>query len=212
MKGNAAARTWPRWLLLPISLAAFTAIWSGWVALGELCGFGPVDLLPGIGRGLTINTAITLPVGAEAYAALALYYFISPGTPERAKSFAGWSALGAMAYGMFGQVASHLMQAHHINPAPWPVVVFVSCMPVAVVMLAAVLMHLLHAPAGDRDQVQEGKQPEPVPPTAPAASVTVPVPGVRQLQREERVGYPVAKKMQARIKRDRASLNGGPDA
>ena len=47
---------------------------------------------------------------------------------------------------MFGQVVYHLLAAHHIDPAPWPVVVLVSCMPVAVVGLAAALIHLRKLP------------------------------------------------------------------
>jgi hypothetical protein len=132
----------PRWPLLLIAAPAAVAIWSGWVGLGGLCGFGPVHLLPGI-TGLTINTAITLPIGVEAYAAFALGAWMAPGTSDRARRFARRSAIGALAYGMFGQVVYHLLAAAHATSAPWPVVVIVSCMPVAVVGLAAALTHLL---------------------------------------------------------------------
>ena len=134
-----------RWPLILIALPAATAIWSGWVGLGALCGFGPVQLLPGI-TDWTLNTAITLPVGAEAYAIYALHAYISPGTPEPAKRFAFWSSLGAGLYGITGQVTFHLLTSAGRSEAPPPVVVFVSCMPVAVVMLAAVLTHLLNEP------------------------------------------------------------------
>ena len=67
-----AGRQLPRWPLLLIAAPAAVAIWSGWVGLGELCGFGPIHPLPGIADGCTINTAITLPVGVEAYGAYAL--------------------------------------------------------------------------------------------------------------------------------------------
>jgi hypothetical protein len=60
-----------RWPLFLFAAPAAVVIWSGWIGLGELCGFGPVRVLPGISD-LTINTAITLPVGVEAYAAYAL--------------------------------------------------------------------------------------------------------------------------------------------
>jgi hypothetical protein len=60
------ARRWPLFL---IAAPAAVAIWSGWVGLGELCGFGVIHPLPGIVPGLQLNTAITLPVGVEAYAA-----------------------------------------------------------------------------------------------------------------------------------------------
>src|SRR2546429_4799400 len=90
-----------RWPLVLIAAPAAVAIWSGWVGLGELCGFGPVRLLPGISD-LTVNTAITLPVGVEAYAAYALGAWMSPDSPPGARRFARWSALGALAYGMAG--------------------------------------------------------------------------------------------------------------
>ena len=53
------------------------AIWSGSVGLGGLCGFGPIHPLPRIADSFTINTAITLPVGVEAYGA----YALRPGSP-----------------------------------------------------------------------------------------------------------------------------------
>jgi hypothetical protein len=138
---SAPVRRWPLFL---IAAPAAVAIWSGWVGLGELCGFGPVRLLPGI-SGLTVNTAITLPIGVEAYAAYALGAWMSPASPPGARRFARWSALGALAYGMAGQIIYHLLAAAHATAAPWPVVVVVSCMPVAVLGLAAALTHLLRA-------------------------------------------------------------------
>lgn len=133
-----------RWPLVLIALPAAVAIWSGWVGLGELCGFGPVRLLPGI-TDWTLNTAITLPVGVEAYAAYALGAWMSPASPAPARKFARWSALGALAYGMAGQIIYHLLAAAHATRAPVPVVVIVSCMPVAVLGFAAALTHLLRA-------------------------------------------------------------------
>ena len=133
-----------RWPLFLIAAPAAVAIWSGWVGLGELCGFGPVRVLPGISD-LTINTAITLPIGVEAYAAYALGAWMSPASPPEARRFARWSALGALAYGMAGQIIYHLLAAARAAEAPWPVVVVVSCMPVAVLGLAAALTHLLRA-------------------------------------------------------------------
>ena len=73
----ANAKALPRWPLFLIAAPAAVAVWSGWVGLGALCGFGPVHLLPGISR-LTINTAITLPVGVEAYGAYALGAWLAP--------------------------------------------------------------------------------------------------------------------------------------
>jgi hypothetical protein len=60
---------------------------------------------------------------------------------------------------MAGQVIYHLLAAAHATAAPWPVVVVVSCMPVAVLGLAAALTHLLRLPPED----------EPEPETVPAA-------------------------------------------
>ena len=157
------------WPLVLIAAPAAVAIWSGWVGLGGMCGFGPVNLLPGIGGGFTVNTAITLPVGVEAYAAFAIGAWMAPGTPERARRFAHWSALGALAYGMLGQVAYHLLAAAQVAAAPWPIVVLVSCMPVIVLGFAAGLTHLLRAPAresGGRGALEQ--------PSSPAAFGTVP--------------------------------------
>jgi hypothetical protein len=146
-----------RWPLLLIAAPAAVAIWSGWVGLGEMCGFGPVRVLPGISD-LTINTAITLPIGVEAYAAYALGAWMSPASPPGARRFACWSALGALAYGMAGQIIYHLLAAAHTAEAPWPVVVVVSCMPVAVLGLATGLTHLLRSPAAEPEPEQAGPQ------------------------------------------------------
>src|ERR1039458_10578286 len=40
----AAPRTYP-WPLLVIAAPAAVAIWSGWVGLGGMCGFGPIHPL-----------------------------------------------------------------------------------------------------------------------------------------------------------------------
>ena len=135
--------------LILIALPAAVAIWSGWVGLGEVSGFGPVNLLPGIGGGFHLNTAITLPVGVEAYAAYALGVWMSPGAPAEARRFARWSAFGALGYGLLGQVVYHLLAAAGVSRAPWPVVVVVSCMPVIVLGFAAALTHLLRQPQED---------------------------------------------------------------
>lgn len=139
------ARGMPRWPVLLIASPAAVAVWSGWVALGAMCGFGPVNLLPGIGRGFTINTAITLPVGVEAYGAYALGAWLLPGTPGRARRFAGGSAAGSLLLGAGGQVIYHLLAAAHLKTAPWPVTVFVSCLPVVALGFGATLAHLLAA-------------------------------------------------------------------
>lgn len=140
-----------RWPLVFIALPAAVAIWNGWVGLGGMTGFGPVHPLPGIRPGLVVNTAITLPVGLEAYAAYALAAWLGPWlVSARARRFAMWSALGSLMLGMTGQIAFHLLTAWHQRTAPGFVIVLVACVPVIVVGLASGLTHLLRdRPAGD---------------------------------------------------------------
>jgi hypothetical protein len=138
-----------RWPLFLIAAPAAVAVWSGWVGLGALCGFGIVHPLPGIADGFRLDTAITLPVGVEAYGAYALGAWLAPGTSTAARKFARRSALGALGLGMAGQVIYHLLAAAHAVRAPWPVVVLVSCLPVLTLGLAGALTHLLRpGPAG----------------------------------------------------------------
>jgi hypothetical protein len=136
-----------RWPLAVIAAPAAVSIWSGWVGLGGLSGFGDVEPLPGIVP-LHINTALTLPLGIESYAALALGAWLRPGTMGRARRFARWSALGALVLGMLGQVSYHLLAARHAARAPDIVVVLVACLPVVVLGCAVALMHLLRADEG----------------------------------------------------------------
>jgi hypothetical protein len=191
-----------RWPLALISLPAAVSIWAGWVGLGGLCGFGVIHPLPGILPGFQLNTAITLPIGVEAYAAYALGAWMSPAAPPQARRFARWSALGALAYGMAGLVIYHLLAAAHATEAPWPVVVVVSCMPVAVLGLAAALTHLLGMPAAGA--VPGPDTPVPALPSGlnghgeaaaelfAAELARGEVPGVRRIRRELRVGQPRA--------------------
>lgn len=135
-------RSWP---VVVLAAPALVAIWSGWVGLGELTGFGPVHPLPGIWDSLVIDTAITLPIGVETYAAYALRAWLSADrAPGRARTFAKWSALGALLLGATGQVVYHLMTAAGVTAAPWPVTTLVSCLPVAVLGMGAALAHLLN--------------------------------------------------------------------
>jgi hypothetical protein len=102
--------------------------------------------LPGIIPGLRMNAVITLPVSVEAYGAYALGVWLSAaGVPDRARSFARWSAIGALALGWTGQAASHVLTAAHVRIAPWPVTVLVSSVPVAAFGLAVALTHLLRS-------------------------------------------------------------------
>lgn len=165
-----------RWPLVPIAAPAAVAIWSGWVGLGGMCGFGLVQPFPGIVP-WHLDTAITLPIGVEAYGAYALGAWLTPGTPERARKFARRSAVGSLALGMAGQVIYHLLAAAHTARAPWPVVVVVSCMPVVTLGFGAALTHLLRVPVEQSGEQQDtsgepGEQ-EPPEPIAPDVPVTV---------------------------------------
>jgi hypothetical protein len=136
-------RSWP---VMVIALPAMVAIWGGWVGLGGLTGFGDINLLPGIvgdGGWATIDSAITLPIGVEAYAAFALRVWLSGQVPARAKVFARWSAIGSLVVGALGQVAYHLLEAAGVTAAPWWITTLVACLPVAVLGMAAALVHLM---------------------------------------------------------------------
>ncbi|MBL6277508.1 ABC transporter permease [Micromonospora fiedleri] len=131
------------WPVILLALPAFVAVWSGWVGLGGLTGFGVVHPLPGIWDSLAINTAITLPIGVETYGAFALYVWLSGRVPPRALRFAKWSALGSLLVGALGQVAYHLLVAAGITVAPWWITTAVSVLPVAVLGMGAALAHLV---------------------------------------------------------------------
>jgi hypothetical protein len=131
-----------RWPVLLLALPAFVAIWSGWVGLGGLTGFGVVHPLPGIADEFTLNTAITLPIGVETYAAYALRVWLAGVGPVRAQRFARASAIGSLLLGAVGQVAYHLMEAAGMKVAPWEITTLVACLPVAVLGMGAALAHL----------------------------------------------------------------------
>lgn len=156
------ARRVPRWPLLIIAAGAFVAVWSGWVGLGRLTGFGPVVLLPGIADGWIVNSAITLPLGVEAYAALAMWAWLTDApVSARARGFARWSALGALTLGAAGQVAYHLLTAAGVTVAPWQITAAVSVLPVVVLGCAAALVHLLHTGAVDTRRNHHTRQGDP---------------------------------------------------
>ncbi|MEV4714660.1 ABC transporter permease [Micromonospora sp. NPDC049374] len=133
------------WPVILLALPAFVAIWSGWVGLGGLTGFGVVHPLPGIADGFAINTAITLPIGVETYGAYALYVWLSGRVPERARRFAKWSAIASLLIGALGQVAYHLLVAAGVQVAPWWITTAVACLPVAVLGMGAALAHLVRS-------------------------------------------------------------------
>jgi hypothetical protein len=140
------------WLLLLIAAPAAVEVWSGWIGLGALCGFGEIHPLPGIWGSLQINTDITLPVGMEAYAGYGLYAWLASNAGEKVRTFARRSAIGALILSCVGQVAYHLLAAGHLRRAPSPVVVLVACLPVVVLAFAAALTHLMHADARVRER------------------------------------------------------------
>ena len=147
-----------------------------------MCGFGLVHPLPGIAPGVQLNTAITLPVGVEAYGAYALGAWLTvPAAPDgdtgaaarTARTFAARSAIGALALGCLGQVVYHLLAAAHAARAPWPVVALVSCLPVVSLALGAALAHLMRAAA---DEARAGA---PVAAAGPLSEPAAPGPGGR---------------------------------
>ena len=140
----ALARPAVVWPVFILCLPAFVAIWGGWVAMGQMTGFGKVTLLPGIVDSFHLNTAITLPVGVETYAAYALFAWLSGHAGGEARRFAKWSALVSLGIGAAGQIAYHLMAAAGWQHAPWPITAVVSCIPVAVLGMGAALAHLMH--------------------------------------------------------------------
>jgi hypothetical protein len=133
----------PVWPVLLLTLPALAAIWSGWVSLGAMAGFGVVHPLPGIADHVTFNTAITLPIGVETYAAYALWVWLARGATDRGGRFAKRSAIVSLIVGAAGQVTYHLLAAAHVHNAPWPVVTLVACLPVAVLGMGAALAHLV---------------------------------------------------------------------
>src|ERR1022692_3921866 len=115
------AQTVRSWPLLVLALPATVAVWSGWVGIGQMTGFGQVYPLPGIFNSLHLDTAVTLPVGVEAYAAYALRAWLSASAAvsARTRRFARWSAIGSLVLGMAGQVAYHLLAQAEARHAPW---------------------------------------------------------------------------------------------
>jgi len=109
--GTTRARTVRSWPLLVLAAPAAAEVWSGWVGIAQMTGFGRVALLPGICPSLHLDTTIALPVGVEAYAAYALRAWLSGETwiSKRTRQFARRSAIFSFALGMAGQVAYHLL-------------------------------------------------------------------------------------------------------
>lgn len=134
--------TWP---LLFIALAAGVSVWSGWVGLGQLTGFGLIEPFPGV-TDWHINSSIVLPISVEAYGAYALSCWLAPSVySERTVQFAGVSALISLFVGALAQVAYHLMSSAGIVAAPWQITALVACIPVVVLGLASALAKMVTA-------------------------------------------------------------------
>ena len=151
-------RSWP---LLVLAVPAAVAVWSGWVGIGQMTGFGEMHPLPGIWDSLHVDTAVTLPVGVEAYAAFALRAWLasSPVVSDRTRRFARWSAIGSLLLGMAGQVAYHLLTEAHATRAPWQVTTLVSCLPVLVLGMGTALAHLVRSDASAASGWQDSLEP-----------------------------------------------------
>jgi hypothetical protein len=110
-----------------------------------MTGFGEIHPLPGIWDSLRLDTAVTLPIGVEAYAAFALRVWLTSRTvvSERTRRFAQRSAIAALLLGMAGQVAYHLLAQAGVGRAPWEVTTVVACLPVLVLGMGSALAHLL---------------------------------------------------------------------
>ena len=147
------ARTMRSWPLLVLAVPAAAEVWSGWVGIAQQTGFGTVPLLPGIWSSLHLDTAVTLPVGVECYAAYALRAWLASGhaISDRTRRFARWSAICSLALGMAGQVAFHLMDQDHVTRAPWIITTLVSCLPVLVLGMGTALAHMLREDAAAAD-------------------------------------------------------------
>jgi outer membrane biosynthesis protein TonB len=131
------------WPLFLLSLPAFVSIWGGWVGMGRLTGFGPINLLPGIAD-FTLDTAITLPIGLETYAAYSMYAWLAAAhLSTSTRRFAKWSALGSLVLGMAGQAAYHVMESTGVEAAPVEIVIAVSAIPVIVLGLGTGLAHAM---------------------------------------------------------------------
>ncbi len=139
-------RAWP---LLVLAAPAAVAVWSGWVGIGTMTGFGQIHPLPGIWDSLHLNTAITLPIGVEAYAAYALRVWLASGllVSRRTRQFAKWSAIASLLLGIAGQVAYHLLTEAGAKHAPWSITTAVSCLPVLVLGMGTALTHMVRSDA-----------------------------------------------------------------
>ena len=155
-----------------LAAPAAAEVWSGWVGTAQKTGFGLVSPLPGIWPSLHLDTAITLPVGVEAYAAYALRAWLARDQmiSGRTRRFAKWSAICSFALGMAGQVAYHLLAQAGMARAPWAITTVVSCLPVLVLGMGTALAHMLRADAGPAADPPASRTPRPATPRTAAWS------------------------------------------
>jgi hypothetical protein len=149
-------RSWP---LLVLAVPAAAEVWSGWVGIAQKTGFGLVSPLPGMWNSLHLDTAVTLAVGVEAYAAYALRAWLprNQAVSAQTRRFAKWSAIFSFTFGMAGQVAYHLMAQAGMARAPWPVTTVVSCLPVLALGIGdRAGAHAARRRRGDRRSGQPG--------------------------------------------------------
>ena len=121
--------------------------------------FGIVHPLPGIWDSLHRYGGDPAS-RVEAYEAFALRAWVTSSrkVSRRTRRFPGWSTAGSLLLGMAGQVAYHLLAQAGATRAPWGITTAVSCLPVLVLGMGAVLAHLLRAdahPDGQADHVPE---------------------------------------------------------
>jgi hypothetical protein len=134
-------RQWPLFLM---GLAAGVSVWSGWVGLGQMTGFGLIQPLPGLADDFRINTSIMLPISVEAYGAYALGCWLTANRySPRTVRFAKWSAFISLSVGFLAQAVYHLMASAGMTRAPWPIIVLVAGVPVAVLGLASALAKMV---------------------------------------------------------------------
>jgi cytochrome bd-type quinol oxidase subunit 2 len=151
-----SGRTIRSWPLLVLAVPAAAEVFSGWIGIAQKTGFGLVSPLPGIWPSPHLDTAITLPVGVEAYAAYALRAWLDRSISDRTRRFAKWSAICSFALGMAGQVVYHLMTKGGMARMPWPVTTILSCLPVLVLAMGTALAHRLRADAKAPDARDSG--------------------------------------------------------
>lgn len=130
------------WVIGIIAASAAAEVFATWTGLGGVAGFPVIHVAR-----LRLGLGWTLATGTEAYAGYALWTWLMGAPGERSRKYAMSSALGSLGLSLIGQVAYHLMLASGRTRPPTAVVAFVACLPVVVLMLAAVMAHLVHADA-----------------------------------------------------------------